>query len=364
MNDIDRRCDSYLAWLDEKRRSREPILKQLADMGAATAAILRATNAGATPIAIVGVAFGLAADTFTNVSSRLLLEVNHSTVQSVVLGYQAEFRATNVKVIIDNRPAAIYLLRSYLRLCMPYSIEMSINNTVTIYHRDPAALNTVPLLLRTPVPSRLQTARSIVQSIPPGGSRSPLPGVAGQPGGPPKVEPSPNVELTTGAQNDLERRIPKDTLEGIQANLCVEPTRRFDKQTREAIRQAKIAAGQSQQGSLFTNRENQIKSRNEVQVLLGAKNCSKDPSGVERAYLTAFEKFRFPGPNALSILRRQLKGCGYNLSDSESFDEPTRTAIATVKTRASNTEKATFGDPNSGTLNDKSYDYIKRVCIP
>jgi hypothetical protein len=106
----------------------------------------------------VGIAFGLAADTFTNISSRLLLEVNHSTVQSVVLGYQADFRAKNLKVIIDNRPAAIYLLRSYLRLCMPYSIETSIKNTVTIYHRDPTALNTEPLLLRTPVASRLQTA--------------------------------------------------------------------------------------------------------------------------------------------------------------------------------------------------------------
>jgi hypothetical protein len=355
MNDIDRRCDAYLGWLDDKRRSREPILKQLADMGAATAGILRATNVGATPIAVVGIAFGLAADTFTNISSRLLLEVNHSTVQSVVLGYQADFRKNNVKVLIDNRPAAIYLLRSYLRLCMPYSIEMSINNTVTIYHRDPAALNTEPLLLRTPVASRLQAAGAILHSVPPGGARSPLPGVAGTPGW------SPKPEVITGAQNDVERQIREDTLEGIQTNLCVQPTTRFDPQTREAIRQAKIAAGQRQ---LFNNRENEIKTRREVQILLGAQNCSKDASGKERGYLTAFEKFRFPGRNALGDLRHQLNACGYSLTNSESFDESTRTAIAAVKARASVSEKATFGDPNSNTLNEKSYDYIKRTCIP
>jgi hypothetical protein len=152
MNDIDRRCDAYLTWLDDKRRGREPVLKQLASTGAAIAAILRAAEAGPTPIAIVGIAFGLAADTFTNVTSRLLLEVNHSTVQSVVLGYQADFREKHVNDRIDNQPAAIYLLRSYLRLCMPYSIEMSINNTVTVYHRDPEALSAPPLLLRTAVP--------------------------------------------------------------------------------------------------------------------------------------------------------------------------------------------------------------------
>src|SRR6476619_1706477 len=29
MNDIDRRCDAYLAWLDDRRRWREPVLKQI-----------------------------------------------------------------------------------------------------------------------------------------------------------------------------------------------------------------------------------------------------------------------------------------------------------------------------------------------
>jgi hypothetical protein len=80
MNDIGRRCDAYLAWLDNKRRWREPILKQFNITAAATAAILGLTKVGPTPIAIVGTAFGLAQDTFTNISTRLITEANHSVV--------------------------------------------------------------------------------------------------------------------------------------------------------------------------------------------------------------------------------------------------------------------------------------------
>ncbi len=36
---------------------------------------------------------------------------------------------------IDNRPAAIYALRQYLRLCMPMTIETQINTTVKLFER-------------------------------------------------------------------------------------------------------------------------------------------------------------------------------------------------------------------------------------
>jgi hypothetical protein len=56
--------------------------------------------------------------------------------------------------------------------------------------------------------------------------------------------------------------------------------------------------------------------------------------------------------------------CGQNLSNSDSFDPPMRTAIAAVKAEASTSEKKKFGDPNSGKLNNNSYEYISRVCTP
>jgi hypothetical protein len=142
MNDIDERCDGYLTWLDNVRRSQAPITKQLADTAAATALIMQATGSNAAAMAVVAAAFGFASNTFTNISSRLILEVPHSTVQAVVLSRQKAYRDDLFgipPVLIPNRPAAVYALRSYLRLCMPMTIEMEINNTVATFERGGVA---------------------------------------------------------------------------------------------------------------------------------------------------------------------------------------------------------------------------------
>jgi hypothetical protein len=359
MNDIDRRCDAYMGWLDDKRRTREPVLNQLAAMGAATAAILAITNVGATPIAIAGVAFGLAADTFTNVSSRLLLEIDKSTVQSVVLGNQTQFRAQNIRVIVDNRPAAIYLLRNYLRLCVPFAIEMSINNTVTVYHRDPSALQTTPLLLRTPVKG--QTARALVESIPREGSRGPLPRVAGQSDGQQK-EPG---EIAIGGQNAIEKKLPMPTFRNIQANLCVAKTGTFDDATRNALQQAKLGDTQSGQNApQFDNTEKQIASATESLLFLRARPCSIDKSGADRGYQTAFEKFAFPEEGGITSLQILLARCDSALRDkfSGKFDAPTRASIKVAKSKLSSEKRKNLTDLDTETLNNGSYNAISLTC--
>lgn len=135
MNDIDARCDAYLAWLDDKRRSQEPILSEINALQTTSQALMRVAGVGADPITMVGLAFGLASNTFTNIRSRLLLEANHSTVQSIVLSRQKEYRDGLMKQRVVTRAEAVYALRSYLRICMPMTIEMQINTTITIYEQ-------------------------------------------------------------------------------------------------------------------------------------------------------------------------------------------------------------------------------------
>jgi hypothetical protein len=144
MNDIDQRCDAYLAWLDDRKRWTTPALQQISDLRTATEAIMVATGAsGPYAIGIVGAAFGLATRTFTNLNSRLVVELNHSTVQAVVLNRQKQYRlklfgdpAEHFAAIpITSRPAAIHALRSYLRLCMPFTIETEVNATITDLER-------------------------------------------------------------------------------------------------------------------------------------------------------------------------------------------------------------------------------------
>lgn len=136
MNDIDRRCDAYLTWLDNKRRWVGPIHQQILDTQTATNAILVATAVDPTKaIAVVGAAFGLASHSFTNFNNRFIFEVEKSTIQSVVLTRQQRYRKDLVGTNVDNRPAAIYALRQYLRLCMPMTIETQINTTVKLFER-------------------------------------------------------------------------------------------------------------------------------------------------------------------------------------------------------------------------------------
>ena len=362
MNDIDRRCDAYLAWLDDKRRVREPVLKQLADMGAATAGILQAANVGAAPIAIVGIAFGLAADTFTNVTSRLLLEIDHSAIQAVVLDYQSKFRASNVKVIIDNRPAAIYLLRAYLRLCIPYSIETSINTTITIYHRDPAALAMPPLLLRTPVAARLQTAAAFRESVPSGGPRGTLPGVPGQ------NSHLPKFELMVGGNNDFERKLRKTTGQKIQRNLCVAQSGEFDPDTRSALAQAKLGARQSNLRfpgkPPFKNIIGGLTSDDEVQIFQGMTACERDIFGNDRKYQTAFEKFRFHNEGLVKMFQDRLKKCKGvgEIVTNGIFDDDTRKAIEKVKNGADDESKKGFAFPGTRKMDSNVWQYIGFSC--
>src|SRR5262249_17582656 len=180
LNDIDQRCDAYLAWLDDKRPSREPILSEISAIAGATAAILRTTGVGVNPITLVGIAFGLASNTFTNIRSRLLLEADHSTVQSVVLSRQQDFRSRLKPQSINNRADAIYAMRSYLRICMPMTIEMNINTTVTLVEAAGAdALKTKGSLI-APIQSGMPPQRAEKPIVVTQGPKTPAAGTQGR----------------------------------------------------------------------------------------------------------------------------------------------------------------------------------------
>ena len=139
LNDLDLRCDSYLAWLDNRKRSQSPLLKQLSDTATRTQAILRFAGASNLAIDVVAQAFGYAADSVINYNSRLLFEIDTSTVQALVLGRQRDFRTELVGMKFNNKPAVEHALRSYLRICLPFTIETDINNIITVYQRTETA---------------------------------------------------------------------------------------------------------------------------------------------------------------------------------------------------------------------------------
>jgi hypothetical protein len=88
---------------------------------------------------ILTAALGLASATYTNWNSRLLISLEKSTVQEVVYTSQGQFRDKIKDYRVPDRPAATYLLRNYLRLCMPTTIEATFNTSTALVQRGPAA---------------------------------------------------------------------------------------------------------------------------------------------------------------------------------------------------------------------------------
>jgi hypothetical protein len=135
MNDIDLRCDGFLTWLDARRRDREPIIAEISAINTAVHGIMTVTGSSPASLDIVTAVFGLASASYANWNSRLLISANQSTVQEIVYTGQGQFREKIKNYAVPDQPAAIYLLRNYLRLCMPITIEASINTSATLVQR-------------------------------------------------------------------------------------------------------------------------------------------------------------------------------------------------------------------------------------
>jgi len=161
MNDIDLRCDGFLTWLDAKRRDREPVLAEISAINTAVHSVMTVTGSSPKALDIVTAAFGLASASYTNWNSRLLISVNQSTVQEVVYKGQGDFRDKIKNYTVPDLPTAIYLLRNYLRLCMPITIEASINTTTTLVQRDALGAARKNLVVATTTPSRPAIIRDV-----------------------------------------------------------------------------------------------------------------------------------------------------------------------------------------------------------
>jgi hypothetical protein len=223
MNDIEQRCDAYLSWLDAQRRDRTPILAQIAAMGGTAGAIMGVAGVGTQALSIVATAFGLASTTYANWNSRLLLDVDHSTVQTIVYSRQQEYRKVNAGLIVPDRPAAIYLLRGYLRICMPITIETNINTSVTLIQSgvSPSAIQSM-FVRKAVFDSGVVAPRSQPAPIK---AKQRLTGTVAQDQG------------VTNARTDTEKHMSASVLSRYQSNVfCVQPTKIFDDATRDGIR--------------------------------------------------------------------------------------------------------------------------------
>ncbi len=305
MNDIDRRCDAYLQWLDNKKRSKGPLLSQIGTTKTTVQEIIEVTVPNAAnavkAISVVGMAFQLLSDTIENYHSRLLLEINSSTVNSIVLQGRYDFRKhlRDEGITFRSKPEAEHALRSYLRLCLPFAIEAKINNFSTLgaSGERPGEGNTLGDLpvVGAAVPQPSAPIEADTKVFKPDR---------------PKIDETPVRERIDAA---------------IQKALCTKADGEKGDKTTEAIRIYQYVERQEETGSLSENQENDIINK--------LNDC--DPKLANYLERTEFSNDH-KNVDALKQLREDLQklaaasSADVTISDTDSLDD-LRPKIETIK---------------------------------
>jgi len=133
--DIDQRCDSFLDSLYYKDKTGDSIIAQISDTRSFTGTVLGATAASNRAIRIVAAAFDFAESSFRNTNNTLLDALDPTTVKSIVFRRQQQIKEQIYSAPISSKPQALHALRTYLRVCMPFTIEMEANAVLTTAQR-------------------------------------------------------------------------------------------------------------------------------------------------------------------------------------------------------------------------------------
>jgi hypothetical protein len=343
MNDIDRRCDAYLQWLDAKRRDKDALQKQIHDTDLTTRAILGFAEVSTNAISIVGAAFGLLSNSVENYHSRLLLEIDGSTVSTIVLTNRNKFRDDRNVYKAASKPEVIYVLRSYLRLCLPFAIEREINAFA-----EHGVQGITGADARSPLdPAEVVTAPA-----------SAVPATPDSPVGPQPL----GSKFILGAISDYEKKIEVGDGKRIQLALCVSDDGNFgtmNSATREAIRQFnQVRIRNRLLDAAVANDETKLKTINSAGEFTAIIAGSPLPC---TAHKNAFERFLLPEQQNIREFQASLKSVvlpnggvspeiATQVQVNGQLDENTRKAIGALQLRQ--------GFKVTGELNNEFYAKI------
>jgi hypothetical protein len=220
-NDIDGRCDAYLAWLDSQRRQRLFVNQQMSHIRTLTSGIFAAVQAGVDTVNIVGVALGFVQDTYNSYNNQILYEIEGSTVETIVISRRLAFREAFRDVIIGSKPDAVRTLRDYLRVCTPYAIRMSVNT----YSRA-RVNNSIPIEMEEAQILRESLISSTIRDV--NAPLRPAPRIQVRPPPPPDSDLAPPV-------GELEGRLLDRDIKRFQAVVCLPQDGRFTIDTKSAL---------------------------------------------------------------------------------------------------------------------------------
>ena len=124
-NDVDVRCDQYLAWIDRQRIDASSFKSGVS----ATNTLLSGVSLGGEEaLRNTAQVLGFATSVYDIRQASLLNGLESSTIKKLVHERRLAYRTEFLKVQYSNYPDAVYALRGYLRICTPQTIVLDANN--------------------------------------------------------------------------------------------------------------------------------------------------------------------------------------------------------------------------------------------
>ncbi|MBB4289483.1 hypothetical protein GGE16_001499 [Rhizobium leguminosarum] len=225
-NFVDSQCNSYFQTLHDLEHRRSATQQGLGAFGQTTNAILAVTGASAVSIAVAAQAFGLGQNLVNVYADNFLFSLPPSKTEQFVSKIMTAYRnaAAAHQSSINSGPAAYREIQGYLKLCTPVTIEAMLTDHIAdataeaIY--GPGSTDIVTGTRTSAWQKAASDRTAPIQSV-----NVKLAG--------PTSGPKPRTDV--GGINDDERATPPRELRNIQEMVCVQPTGRWDDQTRTAI---------------------------------------------------------------------------------------------------------------------------------
>lgn len=123
----DARCSDYIESLYQVNKQLKADVRDVNAFGTLAAGLMGIAKSAASEVAAAAVLFGYSEESLNNSGSRVLFELEPSAIRSLVEGSQKAFRSALLAGYQD-RAGAFSVIREYVALCLPSTIEAEVNN--------------------------------------------------------------------------------------------------------------------------------------------------------------------------------------------------------------------------------------------
>lgn len=120
-------CSDYLESLYWVNKQLKADVRDVNSLGTLTTGAMGLAKSAASSIAGAAILFGYTEESMSNLGSRVLFELEPSSIRSLVEGSQKAFRGA-LQSGYTSRAGTFTVIREYIALCIPSRIEAEINN--------------------------------------------------------------------------------------------------------------------------------------------------------------------------------------------------------------------------------------------